>query len=65
MLDFVLTNRVVGKVKLKVNLGYSDHEMMEFKSLRAWRRLHSKVWPGLEESRLWSLQGSAPWSAVG
>lgn len=65
MLDLVLSNRVVGKVKFKVNLGYGDREMMELKSLRSGRRVHSRVWPGLEGNRLWSLQGAAPWSAVG
>lgn len=70
MLDFFLTNRkgVVGKVKLKVSLGCSDHEMMKFKGFRAGRRMHSKVWPGLEESRLGSLQGTArcrPWKEEG
>jgi len=45
MLDLVLTNKegLVGNVKLKVSLGCSDHEMVEFKILRATRRVHSKV----------------------
>ncbi|GAB0188159.1 nucleoside diphosphate kinase 6 [Grus japonensis] len=42
MLDLVLTNKVVGNVKLKGSLGCSDHEMVEFKILRAARRTHSK-----------------------
>ncbi|GAB0188477.1 hypothetical protein GRJ2_001313000 [Grus japonensis] len=44
MLDLVLTNkeRLVGNVKLKGSLGCSDHEMVEFKILRAVRRAHSK-----------------------
>lgn len=62
VLDLPLTNRVVGKVKLKASLGSSDHG---FRSLRAGRRGHSKVWPGLEESRLRSLQETARWNAVG
>ena len=45
MLDLVLTNkkRLVGNVKLKGSLGCSDHEMVEFKILRAARRAHSKL----------------------
>ncbi|GAB0193035.1 hypothetical protein GRJ2_001768800 [Grus japonensis] len=45
MLDFVLTNKegLVENVKLKGSLGYSDHEMVEFKILRAVRRVHSKL----------------------
>ncbi|KAK4822670.1 hypothetical protein QYF61_019037 [Mycteria americana] len=45
MLDLVLTNReeLVGNVKLKGSLGCSDHEMVEFKILRAPRRVHSKL----------------------
>ncbi|PKU41149.1 hypothetical protein llap_8554 [Limosa lapponica baueri] len=45
MLDLVLTNKegLVGNVKLKGSLGYSDHEMVQFKILRAARRAHSKV----------------------
>ncbi|GAB0182918.1 hypothetical protein GRJ2_000757100 [Grus japonensis] len=44
MLDLVLTNkeRLVGNVKLKGSLGCSDQEMVEFKILRAARRVHSK-----------------------
>ncbi|PKU40028.1 rna-directed dna polymerase from mobile element jockey-like [Limosa lapponica baueri] len=40
VLDLVLTNKegLVGNVKLKRSLGYSDHEMIEFKILRAARR---------------------------
>jgi len=43
MLDVVLTNKeeVVGNVKLKASLGCSDHEMVEFRILRAVRRVHS------------------------
>ncbi|GAB0190056.1 hypothetical protein GRJ2_001470900 [Grus japonensis] len=45
MLDLVLTNRegLVGNVKLKSSLGCSDHDMVEFKILRAVRRAHSKL----------------------
>ncbi|GAB0193305.1 hypothetical protein GRJ2_001795800 [Grus japonensis] len=34
---------LVGNVKLKGSLGCSDHEMVEFKVLRAVRRVHSKL----------------------
>ncbi|GAB0209691.1 hypothetical protein GRJ2_003434800 [Grus japonensis] len=46
MLDLVLTNKegLAGDVKLKGSLGCSDHEMVEFKILRAARRAHSKLW---------------------
>ncbi|GAB0183659.1 nucleoside diphosphate kinase 6 [Grus japonensis] len=45
MLDLVLTNKegLVGNVKVKGSLGCSDHEMVEFKILRAVRRVHSKL----------------------
>ena len=45
MLDLVLTNKegLVGNVKLKGSLGCSDHEMVEFKILRAARSAHSKL----------------------
>ncbi|GAB0203621.1 hypothetical protein GRJ2_002827700 [Grus japonensis] len=45
MPDLVLTNKegLVGDVKLKGSLGCSDHEMVEFKILRAARRAHSKL----------------------
>ncbi|GAB0205499.1 hypothetical protein GRJ2_003015500 [Grus japonensis] len=45
MLDLVLTNKegLVGDVKLKGSLGCRDHEMVEFKTLRAARRVHSKL----------------------
>ncbi|GAB0203608.1 hypothetical protein GRJ2_002826400 [Grus japonensis] len=45
VLDLVLTNKegLVGDVKLKVSLGCSDHEMVEFKILRAVRRARSKL----------------------
>ena len=45
MLDLVLTNKegLVGNVKLKGSLGCSDHAMVEFKILRAARRVCSKL----------------------
>ncbi|GAB0210231.1 hypothetical protein GRJ2_003488900 [Grus japonensis] len=45
MLDLVLTNKegLVGDVKLKGSLGCSDHEMVEFRILRAAKRAHSKL----------------------
>ncbi|GAB0190393.1 triadin [Grus japonensis] len=45
MLDLLLTNKegLVGNVKLKGSLGCSDHEMVEFKILRAARKVHSKL----------------------
>ncbi|GAB0204032.1 polycomb group RING finger protein 3-like [Grus japonensis] len=45
MLDLVLTNKegLVGDVKLKGSLGCRDHEMVEFRILRAARRAHSKL----------------------
>ncbi|PKU33357.1 hypothetical protein llap_16338 [Limosa lapponica baueri] len=45
MLDLVLTNKegLVGNVKLKGSLGCSDHETVEFKILRAARRVCNKL----------------------
>ena len=45
MLDLVLINTegLVGNGKLKGSLGCSDHEMVEFKIVRAERRVHSKL----------------------
>ncbi|GAB0207157.1 hypothetical protein GRJ2_003181300 [Grus japonensis] len=45
MLDLILTNKegLVGDVKLKGSLGCSDHEMVEFRILRAARRACSKL----------------------
>jgi len=45
MLDLVLTNkeRLMSDEKLKGSLGYSDHEMVEFKVLRASKRVCSKL----------------------
>ncbi|GAB0206404.1 hypothetical protein GRJ2_003106000 [Grus japonensis] len=67
MLDLVLTNKegLVGDVKFKGSLGCSDHEMVEFKILRAARRAHSKL-TTLDFSRadfglLRDLLGRIPW----
>jgi len=56
-LDLALTNRegLVGNVKLKGSLGCSDHEMVEFKILRAVRRVHSEL----------SAHGIKPWREEG
>ncbi|GAB0188840.1 hypothetical protein GRJ2_001349300 [Grus japonensis] len=45
MLDLILTNKegLVGDIKLKGSLGCSDHEMVEFRILRAARRALSKL----------------------
>ncbi|PKU36867.1 glycerol kinase [Limosa lapponica baueri] len=45
MLDLVLTSKegLLWNVKLKGSLGCSEHEMVEFKILRAARRVHSKL----------------------
>jgi len=45
MLDLVLISKegLMVKVKLKCSLGCSDHELVEFKILRAARRIHSKL----------------------
>ncbi|GAB0202830.1 hypothetical protein GRJ2_002748600 [Grus japonensis] len=45
MLDLILTNKegLVGDIKLKGSLGCSDHEMVEFRILRAARRVCSKL----------------------
>ncbi|PKU27650.1 glycerol kinase [Limosa lapponica baueri] len=70
MLDLVLTNKegLVGNVKLKGILGCSDHEMVEFKILRAARRVRSKL-TTLEFRRadfglLRDLIGRVPWEKV-
>ena len=45
MLDLVLSNKegLVRSVKVKVSLGCCDHEIVEFKILRAVRRARSKL----------------------
>ncbi|GAB0207435.1 hypothetical protein GRJ2_003209100 [Grus japonensis] len=67
MLDLVLTNKegLVGDVKLKGSLGCSDHEMVEFRILRAARRARSKL-PTLDFRRadfglFRDLLGRLPW----
>jgi len=65
MLDLVLTNKegLVGNVKVKGSLGCSDHRMVEFKILRAVRRVHSKL-ATLDFRRadgLKDLLGRIPW----
>jgi len=44
-LDLVLTNKegLLKNVRLRGSLGCSDHEMVDFKILRAVRRVHSKL----------------------
>ncbi|GAB0209624.1 hypothetical protein GRJ2_003428100 [Grus japonensis] len=62
MLDLVLTNKegLVGDVKLKGSLGCSDHEMVECRILRAVKEGTQQAhYPGLQESRLWPLEGPA------
>jgi len=45
-------------MKLKGSLGCSNHELVELKILRASRIGALKAhYPGLQESRLWPLQG--------
>lgn len=67
MLDLVLTNReeMVRCVKFKGSLGHSDHKKVEFKTLRAVRRLSSKLTtPNFrrEHFGLWrGLLGGVPW----
>ncbi|GAB0208559.1 hypothetical protein GRJ2_003321600 [Grus japonensis] len=67
MLDLILTNKegLVGDVKLKGSLGCSDHEMVEFRILRAARRACSKL-TTLDFSRadfglFRDLPGRIPW----
>jgi len=45
MLYLVLTNKegLVGNVKIKGSLGCSGHETVEFKNLRAARKVYSKL----------------------
>ena len=45
MVDLVLTIKegLMGNVKLQGSLGCSDHEVVEFKILRAARRVQSKL----------------------
>jgi len=62
MLDLVLTNKEgpVGNVKVKGSLGCSDHEIVEFKILRAARRVYIKLTIlDFRRAEFWPLQGSA------
>ncbi|GAB0186934.1 hypothetical protein GRJ2_001158700 [Grus japonensis] len=66
-LDLILTNKegLVRNVKLRGNLGCSDHEMVEFRILRAVRRALSKL-PTLDFRRadfglFRDLLGRVPW----
>ncbi|GAB0208867.1 mitochondrial enolase superfamily member 1 [Grus japonensis] len=67
MLDLILTNKegLVGDVKLKGSLGCSDHEMVEFRILRAARRACSKLttldFRRADFGLFWDLLGSVPW----
>ncbi|GAB0206732.1 hypothetical protein GRJ2_003138800 [Grus japonensis] len=67
MLDLVLTNKeeLVGDVELKSSLGCSDHEMVEFKMLRAVSRAHSKLttleFKKADFDLFRDLLGSVPW----
>ncbi|GAB0209619.1 hypothetical protein GRJ2_003427600 [Grus japonensis] len=67
MLDLVPTNKegLVGDVKLKGSLSCSDHEMVEFKILRAVRRAHSKLttldFRRADFGLLRDLLGRIPW----
>jgi len=49
----------LGNMKLKGSLGCSNNEMVEFKILRAARRVHSKLTTPDFRRALWPLQGSA------
>ncbi|PKU40303.1 glycerol kinase [Limosa lapponica baueri] len=67
MLDLILTNsdRLVGNVKLKRSLDCSDHEMVEFKILRAVRKAQSKFnaldFRKTDFGLLKDLLGRIPW----
>ncbi|PKU41825.1 fh1 fh2 domain-containing protein 3 [Limosa lapponica baueri] len=45
LLDFILTNKegLIGNVKIKGNLGCSDHKVVQFRILRAGKGLKSKL----------------------
>ncbi|GAB0179421.1 hypothetical protein GRJ2_000407400 [Grus japonensis] len=70
MLDLVSTNKegLVGNVKLKGSLGCSDHETVEFKILRAARRVHSKLttlaFRRADFGLFRDLLGRLPWDKV-
>lgn len=55
------SKELVMGMKVKESLGYSDHEMMEFKILRGGSRDKKQDYsPGFQESRLCPLQ-SCSW----
>jgi len=58
----------VENVKLKDSLGCSDHEMVEFKILRAVRRVHSKLstldFRRADFGLFRGLLGRVPWDKV-
>ncbi|GAB0183347.1 hypothetical protein GRJ2_000800000 [Grus japonensis] len=70
MLDLVLANKegLVENVKLKGSLDCSDHEMTEFKILRAARRAHSKLttldFRRADLGLFRDLLGRVPWDKV-
>jgi len=50
---------LVENVKIKGSFGCSDHEMVEFKILRAARESTLQAhYSGLQKNRLWPVQGS-------
>lgn len=61
MLDLILTNKekFLENVKVKRNLSCSDHELVEFKILRAEKRAYSKVSVLDFRKANWPFQGSS------
>jgi len=70
MLDLVITNKegLVGNVKVKGSLGCSDHEMVQFKILRAVRWVRSNLatldFRRADSGLLRDLLGRIPWDKV-
>ena len=68
MLDPVLTNKegLVGNVKVKRCLGCSDHEIVEFKILKAAKTVHSKLttpdFRRVDFGLFRDLLGRVPWN---
>ncbi|GAB0205431.1 hypothetical protein GRJ2_003008700 [Grus japonensis] len=64
LLDFILANKegLTWDVKIKGSLGCSDCEMVEFRILRAGRRVKSKITPLDFRKADWPLQRS-PWKS--